>query len=56
MTNETIFTFNFVENPLLLEIVKASVHEWMCARAWLAEFYAQALQIYVTVPFPFINV
>lgn len=56
MTNETIFTFNFVDNPLLLEIMKASVHEWMCARAWLAELCAQAPQIYVTVAFAFINV
>jgi len=56
MTNETIFTCNFVEDPLLLEIMKASVHEWMRARTWLAEFCAQALQIYVTVAFAFINV
>jgi len=33
MVNEVIFTCNFVENPLVVEIMKASVHECVCARA-----------------------
>ena len=52
---EIVFFSKFVEGPLLLEIIKASVRVCVRARARLADFCAQALKIHVKAAFAFIN-